>query len=176
MNNKRLIILCGLPFSGKTSFAKKIVEKLGGQVVSQDEVFSALWRKEKGNIEIGNEGPAIWSRAYKESLKEAGEALKFNDLVIWDHTNLTRKERQEALAIANKAGASAEIIFLNASLEEIRIRREANKKVKNRNDIPDWLLRDRVNEMEAPSSLEMKVEEIKAPEELEAYLNAYDEK
>lgn len=169
-DQKKLFILCGLPFSGKTDLAKRIQEKLGGVVVSQDEVFLSLWKRKKGDLEIGDEGPAFWAQAHLESLKEVERALAIGDRVIWDHTNLTRKERLKALSIAEKNGVSAEIVFLDVFCDEIKIRRKQNKITRVRNDIPEWLFQRRLDEMERPSVSEAKLEEIKNFQELEAYI------
>ncbi|MBV6465872.1 MAG: hypothetical protein PGMFKBFP_01159 [Anaerolineales bacterium] len=105
----RLIIICGLPGSGKTTLAKCLEEDLGGVRLSPDEWMDSL------SINLYAEE----SRARIEALQwELGQKLlKLGLVVIIEWGTWGRSERDALREGARKLGAAVELHYLSAPPE-----------------------------------------------------------
>ena len=85
------IMLCGLPGSGKSTFAKQIIKMAESQdkeayVVSSDAIREELW----GDERIQREPEKVFDLAHKRIM----HALRADyDYVVFDATNIKRKNR-----------------------------------------------------------------------------------
>jgi predicted kinase len=86
----KLIILCGIPFSGKSTLAKELADKLGAIRIDLDEVKFDLFGKGIHDSEIDQSG---WDKIYQEMYKKIETALKERQTVIHDTGNFTKYER-----------------------------------------------------------------------------------
>ena len=95
MNRPSLILLCGIPGSGKTTYAKNYI-KLNNNTVhlSSDAIRKELYGDE--NIQ-GNPGD-VFSLMQKRAI----EALNNGHDVIYDSTAMTRKDRQGIISVCPK--------------------------------------------------------------------------
>jgi predicted kinase len=90
-----LIILCGIPGSGKTTYAKDYMERNSNTVhLSSDAIRKELYGD--GNIQ-GN--PAD---VFSLMQKRAVEALNNGHNVLYDATNVTRKDRAGIIGVCPK--------------------------------------------------------------------------
>lgn len=105
----RLIIICGLPGSGKTTLAKCLEESLGAVRLCPDEWMDAL------AIDLYDEE----SRARVEALQwELGQKLlKLGGVVIIEWGTWGKSERDSLREGARKLGAAVELHYLSASPE-----------------------------------------------------------
>jgi predicted kinase len=95
MNRPSLIILCGIPGSGKSTYAKSYIEQNVDTIhLSSDAIRKELYGDE--NIQ-GN--PAD---VFSLMQKRAVEALNNGRNVIYDATNITRKDRASIIGICPK--------------------------------------------------------------------------
>lgn len=95
MNRPNLIILCGIPGSGKTTWAKEYASKnLNTLHLSSDAIRAELYGDE--NIQ-GN--PA---EIFPLMQKRAVEALNAGNDVIYDAINITRKDRAGIIGVCPK--------------------------------------------------------------------------
>lgn len=90
MSRSKLIVMCGLSGSGKSTIAKNLAEDMGNTVIvssdgTREEVF--------GNYEDTDHNADVF-RIYHERIKNA---LENNHNVIADATNLTMKSRRATL-------------------------------------------------------------------------------
>jgi predicted kinase len=115
----RLIVVCGLPGSGKTTFAKHLETTLRAIRFSADDWLKALL------INIYDEE----KRAKIESLQwELAQQLLANgQIVIIEWGTWGRSERDGLRLGARALGAAAEVHYLHASVDELfaRIHRRA---------------------------------------------------
>lgn len=95
MNRPSLIILCGIPGSGKSTYAKNYIEHNPDAIhLSSDTIRKELYGDE--NIQ-GNPGD-VFSLMQKRAI----EALNNGHNVVYDATNITRKDRQSVISICPK--------------------------------------------------------------------------
>lgn len=143
----RVYILCGLPFSGKTTLAKALVARLGFARVDMDEINT---RKD-----VGLHGEAIsqedWDRTYAESYGQLGELLQAGQSVLFDVANFTKAQRDYLRTIAAKHGVFARVIYLDVSELEARQRWLQNRVTHQRYDVRDDDFAYVVTYFEAPT-------------------------
>ena len=129
----RLIIICGLPGSGKSTFAKCLQESLSAVCLSPDEWMDAL------SINLYDEE----SRAKIEALQwQLGQKLlKLGLVVIIEWGTWGKSERDTLREGARKLGAAVELHYLSAPpeilFERIQRRGMENPPIK-REDVFRW--------------------------------------
>lgn len=95
MNKPSLIILCGIPGSGKTTYAKNYIERNFNTIhLSSDAIRKELYGDE--NIQ-GNPGDV-----FSLMQNRAVEALNNGCDVLYDATNITRKDRSGIIGVCPK--------------------------------------------------------------------------
>jgi predicted kinase len=129
----RLIIVCGLPGSGKTTLAKELAHKLNAVRFCPDEWMAAL------AIDIYDEP----SRAKIEALQwQLGrQLLKLGLIVVIEWGTWTRAERDSLRLEARALGAAVELHYLQASaetlFERIQLRGRENPPIE-RSMLSEW--------------------------------------
>lgn len=146
MNNK-LYILCGIPFSGKTTLAKRMVEKFGFARIDLDEVKFELFGTSITDGEIDQLG---WDKVYQRMYKRIEDLLKTGKTVINDTGNFTRNERNIVKKIADDLGVESITIYVDIPTKEARNRLLENRHSKVRFDVSDGDFNSTVSEMEKP--------------------------
>lgn len=116
-----LIIVCGLPGSGKTTLAKSLAKKLPAVHVSSDITRKSMYPKPTYSEE---EKLSV----YANMLDEVRELLRQGRDVVADATFYRAAERQKFVALAGEMGAEAHIIMTTLSEVEIRKRLARRKK------------------------------------------------
>ena len=134
-----LIMLVGIPASGKTTIAKEY-EKNGYVWHSSDEIRLEflLPQTKEGNIETFN----ILHKRVHEDLKNGKN-------VIYDATNMSRKRRIGFLRSLNKIECFKKCIFTLASIETCK-----ERNLKRENPVPDDVYDKMVSIFSAPFVIE----------------------
>jgi predicted kinase len=133
LNDARLVIICGLPGSGKTTLAKCLEQSLRAVRLAPDEWMDAL------SINLYD----LESRARIEALqwKLAKELLMLGLVVIIEWGTWGKFERDTLREGARKLGAAVELHYLSAPpevlFERIQRRGRENPPIK-REDIIQW--------------------------------------
>ena len=94
-----LIILCGIPFSGKSTLSKKLSSDLNFSVVDLDDIKFERFGNEIRDEEINQSG---WNEIYQKMYQEIENLLKAGNSVIHDTGNFTIYERSLINNIAKK--------------------------------------------------------------------------
>ena len=95
MNRPSLILLVGIPGSGKTTYAEKYIEVCGNVIhLSSDKIRAELWGSEATQGDNNEVFSLMQSRAI--------EALNNGHNVIYDATNITRKDRSYIISLCPK--------------------------------------------------------------------------
>lgn len=120
-----LYIMCGLPYSGKSTIAKKIVEYTKAKLVSYDRIWAR--NRKQGQTPDPN-SIEEWKETIKASFDEIKSELQKGNSVIFDHVNPKRTDRKLAIDLAKSVkGARALIIFVNTPAAVIEKRRIDNQ-------------------------------------------------
>ena len=97
----KLYVFCGIPFSGKTTIASRLAEKLGFVRIDLDEVKFQIFGV---NINDNQIDKTSWDKVYKKMYEEIEANLKAGKTVINDTGNFTKNERTRIKQIAEKQG------------------------------------------------------------------------
>lgn len=148
-SSKTLWILCGLPYSGKSFLAKKIMEKIGIEFVSIDDILS-----EKGYDWNINKLPDAsgWQEVFDISYAKARKALVLGKNVLYDSTNHTKVSRDTLREVAKSVDGEAKIIFINTPESVVLNRWEKNKETKERFVLDENLLNMTIKSLEIPET------------------------
>lgn len=105
MNRSTLIICVGIPGSGKTTYAKEYINSNSNTIhLSSDSIRAELY----GNESTQGNPADVFSLMQKRAI----EALNNGQNVIYDATNITRKDRQGIISVCPKfAKIEAHIIW-----------------------------------------------------------------
>ena len=107
----RLVLLCGLPASGKTTLAREIADAYGAVRLSQDE-----WKLALG---IDPFDEAMRVRLETQLWDLAQRLLALGTSVILEWGFWARSERDEMREVARSLGAMVELRFLDVPYEEL---------------------------------------------------------
>lgn len=143
---QKLYILCGLPYSGKTTLTKELVKRFGFKVVSMDNVMD---KKGYNPLTMTREN---WNEVYSEGYEKLNQYLMESQSTILDVSNLKRRERNTARAIAESKGVKYRLIYINTPLEEIKRRRLENQQIKTRGHLEDKTMDIALDMWEEPTS------------------------
>jgi predicted kinase len=143
---QELIILCGIPFSGKSVLASKIAQ-LGYQRIDLDEVKFKIFGSDITDDKIDQAG---WDKIYQAMYKEIDDALATGKSVVHDTGNFTVYERGLISSIAKKRSVPFRTVFVDTPIEVARQRLEKNRTTKERFDVSDEAFQSTVKEMEKP--------------------------
>ena len=122
-----LVLVGGLPGTGKTTLARGLSDRLGWAVLRSDEV-----RKELAGINPtqpagdspfeGIYTPAVTAAVYRELLRRAELALGWGDSVVLDATWLDPEQREAARATARAGHAHIHEICCDLALDDAEAR------------------------------------------------------
>jgi predicted kinase len=145
-----LYILCGLPFSGKSSLGRALAAHTDSDLVSFDDLFI------EHSDELGNsrEMFAVWQAVRDLAELRIGALLRLGRSVVYDNTNFRIAHREALRAAAAEAGARAVVIYVNTPLEIIAAHRAANIRARQREDITDADLATVLGMWESPQDAE----------------------
>jgi|SRR5450759_3159969 len=107
----RLVLLCGLPASGKTTLARQLAESYGAVRLNPDEWESAL------DVDPFDEG--FQARLEAEFWELTQRLLVLGTSVVLEWGFWARSERDEKREAARKLGVAVELRFLDAPYEEL---------------------------------------------------------
>ena len=107
----RLVLLCGLPASGKTTLARQLAESYGAVRLNPDEWESAL------DVDPFDEG--FQARLEAEFWELTQRLLVLGTSVVLEWGFWARSERDEKREAARTLGVAVELRFLDAPYEEL---------------------------------------------------------
>ena len=107
----RLVLLCGLPASGKTTLARQVAEAYGAVRLNPDEWESAL------EVDPFDEG--FQTRLEAQFWELAQRLLVLGTSVVLEWGFWARSERDEKRQAARTLGVPVELRFLDAPYEEL---------------------------------------------------------
>ena len=144
-----LFILCGLPFSGKTTLGARLASETGAVLVSYD----ALWREVFGATgqSCGYEELSAMAEARLRDALESGRDA------IYDTLNDTRAGRDRLRGLAAEAGAETTVLYLDTPADIRAARRERCRITGERHPVASKILAEAIARFEAPAPEEYAV-------------------
>src|SRR5688500_400951 len=117
-----LYIMCGLPFSGKTTLARTLANQCGFVHLDLDAIArtKSLFPEEGINDEQ-------WGQVFREVYQQVADLLSKGKSVVFDAVNYDRAGRDGLHTIAQQSDSSVHVIYINLSIWEIEQRRHANQ-------------------------------------------------
>jgi predicted kinase len=139
---KRLIILVGLPASGKSTIAKNLVIQHGGVIVATDKIREELYgtRKELGGKEIFTEAKNRIVKAFKDGEKN----------VYFDATNLRSKKRASFIrSIQEQIDEKISVVALLIAVSKDTVRIQ-NERRPQEHQVPAYVIERMLRNFQMP--------------------------
>lgn len=144
----KLYILCGLPFSGKTTLAKKIAEYTKSELVA----FDKLWQQFKKDSLTSINGDEGWRLTRNFAKKRVSRILRNNRSVVYDDINVRFEHREELRNIAKEYGATSIVLYLKTPVDVRTERMKNNLVEKKRHDVESKNIKKALTQFEEPKS------------------------
>jgi predicted kinase len=146
MAKPALYIMCGLPFSGKTTLARALANRCGSVHLDLDAMARGknLFPEEGINAEQ-------WGQVFREVHRQIAALLTSGRSVIFDAVNQDRVGRDRLRTIAQRSGSSVHVIYVDLSIAEIERRRQANDAAYHRPPVRDKDFVELAAEFEIPT-------------------------
>jgi len=145
---RKLVIICGLSFSGKSTLGKALAKRFEYAEVDVDETKFRLHGSRVKDTDLGQ---AQWDNIYSETDREIARYLKAGRNVVDASRNFRRVERDRSRAIALYLRADVVTIYVNTPESIARKRWLANRERPSRRDISDRDFEKIVAVMEPPT-------------------------
>ena len=130
-----LIIMCGIPASGKSTVAKLF----NSNIVSTDSIRQELY----GDEGIQGNGKDVFSLAYSR----IRNYLSLGENVVFDATNIRKRDRKTVIDIGKEYNCDNIIICYCSTSLKIALKRNANRERK----VPAPVIERMFNNFEKPS-------------------------
>ena len=159
---KKLILMCGVPASGKSTIAKKLSICLNNTpIVSMDDIREMLF----GTRKCQKEGYLVYKLAVNKIIRLFSES----DIVIFDATNRNAKARKQIIqGIQDCVDCCVYCIFVNTPLD---VALDRNTKRDESIQVPPVVIRRMYETIQPPTNEEYFYEKIFeiTPETLDIY-------
>ena len=129
----RLIVLCGLPFSGKSTLGRRLADELGLVHLELDQIMAS----QGVDLSAGAISNAVWITGYREGHRQLDRLLVARRSVVWDAVSFRWSHREKLRRMAKQHGASIHLIWLDIPLADVAQRRAANRLRPVRGDVAD---------------------------------------
>ena len=153
MNNPTLYILCGLPFSGKSTFGKALSQQIGAEYIG----FDTTWEDMHDTIDEQDKDNT-WRIVRDYGKNKARTFLIEGKSVVYDETNVGYDHRQELRDFAQKAGVDSTVVYINTPKEIISERMHKNITNPSRHNVEEENLKNAYEQFHEPQPPEKFVE------------------
>lgn len=130
----KLIVICGIPFAGKSTLGHAIAARFGCEQVDVDDTTFALFGPDIRDEQLSR---ADWEHIYAETYRLIGEHLRAGKSVVDGSGNFRRGERQTVRELARPSGSATVTIVVEIPEHIARRRLLANRASPTRLDVTD---------------------------------------
>lgn len=148
MSDARLIIMCGLPFAGKSTLARALAAHLGAVHLETDAVNTERGLRSNGAAITTRE----WAATYREAYRRLEALLCAGNTVVYDAVNYRRVQRDQLRRIARRCDVAAQVIFVSTPAKHARRRLEGNRVQVVRVDVRDEDFAEVASRFEPPTA------------------------
>ncbi len=149
---KTLYVMCGLPYSGKTTTAKQIATETGATMIAYDWIWARTMPK--GSVpDLDN--PIEMQKVFDIALGDIAIELGSGHSVVFDHINHTPQLRQQLKSLADSHNAEFKLIYLDTPKEELDRRRQENLTNHDRHHVESVNLQKTYGKWHPPTSEEL---------------------
>ena len=138
---KHFVMMVGLPGTGKSTFAKELVQS-GYPLIDTDSYIERI-AKEKG-VTYNKVFQDAIGLASKNIFKNLEKALNLKSDIVWDQTNLNRYNRELKLAKIPEDYFKTAVVFHPSNDWDIMLKREGKV-------IPSDVLNKMINSFDCPT-------------------------
>lgn len=138
-------LLCGLPGSGKSTYAKELEKSGVVRMTLDEEVFKRYGR----NFTSGYAEKEAETKKHSE--EQLVEYLRGGVSVVLDWGFWKKAERTRIIELAQNAGAKSELVYFNVPFEELKSRIRGRDMATN-HDISDEMMDAFVKQFEEPKN------------------------
>ena len=131
---KKLLIICGISFAGKSTLGEAIAQRFGYAQVDVDDMKFQLYGLDSKDEDLSH---ADWVRIYDETDKLIEHYLQSGKTVVDASRNFRKRERQKIRQIATKLKAEVVTIFVDTPEGIARKRLLENRQKQARLDMTD---------------------------------------
>lgn len=156
---KTLYLLCGMPFSGKTTPSKSVAKYLNALYISLDKI-----NEERGLF--GGEGIPVeeWEKTHYLAIEKLQNIMPSQEDIILDDTNCFRWLRNRFRDLAVEYNYQTTLILLYVPIVEIEKRIAANNQTQTRHKVKPEIIREMNQTFELPQPDEQTI--VYNPEQL----------
>jgi predicted kinase len=129
-----LIVVCGTPFAGKSTLARRVADRFGYPEVDVDEAKVKLFGDRVDDHSLDQ---ADWQEIYRKTDRRIAQYLGADRSVIDASRNFHRAGRLAAKAICREHGADLVTIHIDTLEHVTRRRLLANRQSPTRRDVSD---------------------------------------
>ena len=141
-----LYIMCGLPFSGKTTLARAIADQYGCVQLDLDSLANR-----KGFFPEEGIDDKQWSLLFSEARQDLAALLSSGKSVVFDALNYDRVGRDRLRAIAQQNDSSVYVIYIKLTIQELEQRRHTNLDNRQRPNVREKDFAELARDFEVPT-------------------------
>lgn len=146
---KRLYLVCGAPFSGKTTLARILASKTHSHYISMDDIM-----RQRG-FDLSQQQPVEeWANAHQICLQRIETLMVEGSSIVLDDTNYLKWLRDSFRTPASQYHYDIITIYLNVPLAELERRRAKVLRTAERNSLPDEAFYPIIERFEIPDKSE----------------------
>lgn len=140
-----LYLLCGMPFSGKTTLGKTIARQLDSSYISLDEINEARGLRGGDGISIEE-----WEKTHSIAILQMQTMMPTSQDIVLDDTNCFRWLRDRFRQLAAEYNYQTTVVFVDVPVSEIWQRMSANQKTQTRHMVKPEIIKEMTKTFEPP--------------------------
>ena len=140
-------LMCGAPFSGKSTLARAIALHIGGQVLSLDTIMRERHPDIARTIPVEE-----WEKVHQIALAQMEELAAVGTSIVLDDTSFLRFLRERFRQKAEALGYDYHVVYMDVPTPLLEARRTEARRTHSRTDLEDTPFYNVIQHMEVPTA------------------------